>query len=451
METMAQDPRATPEPSRFGSLHVRTFEAELLISGAVVFGLIQAPQFVIPFFDAALDRLAGHFRVLAAYGLTYCILVIYGLIGAFLVHLALRAFWIGLVGLESVFPDGIRWDRVKAGPFFIRLARRRMMPLARAIELLDDLCSLIFSFGFLIIIVFLYSLAVLALSAAGGFAASRIFFDGRHSTELFWALFGGILGLQIVASAVDRVVGPRVREDGVVGRAIGASVKIWYAISPMRWIGPIQLTLQSNTSNAKVTTAILGVMIVLSAGMLGIMFAQSGLLHFDSLLYFPQSLRQQGLDPRHYRDARDAGATEPGFPSIKSDIAADPYVTLFIPYWPRRDNPLIREECPELKPFRDAGFSFGRQEPAGDDAVREAEMCIASLFVVELDGATVDPSAFEFGIEPGTGLEGIVTHISVTELGSGRHELVVLAPHRRSGLEDEGRPAPARHVIPFWR
>jgi hypothetical protein len=451
METDTQNRHATPEQSRFGSLHVRTFEAELLISGAVVFGLLQAPQFVFRFFDAALDRLEGHLRVLAAYGLTYCILVIYGLIGAFLIHLALRAFWIGLVGLESVFPGGIRWDRVKAGPFFIRLARRKMLPLARAIEHLDDLCSLIFSFGFLIIIVFLYSLAVVALSAAGGFAASRIFFGSHYSTELFWVLFGGILGLQIVASAVDRVVGPRVREDGIVGRTIGASVKIWYAFSPIRWIGPIQLTLQSNTSNARVTTAIVVVMIVLSAGMLGIMFAQSGQLHFDSLLYFPQSLRQQGLDPRHYRDARGVGATEPGFPSIQSDLVADPYLKLFIPYWPRRDNPLIREECPEVQPFRPAGFSFGRREPAGEDATRETAKCLASLFVIELDGATLDSSAFEFGIEPGTGLEGVVTHISMAELAPGRHELVVLAPPRRSELDDDGRPVPVRHVIPFWR
>jgi hypothetical protein len=451
METDAQNRHATPEQSRFGSLHVRTFEAELLISGAVVFGLLQAPQIVNRFFDAALDRLEGHLRVLAAYGLTYCILVIYGLIGAFLIHLALRAFWIGLVGLESVFPGGIRWDRVKAGPFFIRLARRKMMPLARAIENLDDLCSLIFSFGFLIIIVFLYSLAVVALSAAGGFAASRIFFGGRYSTELFWVLFGGILGLQIVASAVDRVVGPRVRENGVVGRTIGASVSIWYAMSPMRWIGPIQLTLQSNTSSARVTTAIVGVMIVLSAGMLGIMFAQSGQLHFNSLVYFPQSLREQGLDPRHYRDVREVAAIEPGFPSIQTDVVADPYLELFIPYWPRRDNPLIRETCPDVEPFRYAGFSFGRRDPAGDDATRAAANCIASLFVVELDGTTVDPSVFEFGIDRAAGREGILAHISLSDLAAGRHELVVLAPPRRSDLDHDGRPANVRHVIPFWR
>ena len=74
---------------------------------------------------------------------------------------------------------------------------------------------------------------------------------------------------------------------------------------------------------------------------------------------------------------------------------------------------------------------------------------MASLFVVELDGATLDPAIFEFGIEPGSGLEGLVTFIAVSDFAPGRHELVVLAPPRRSD-RDDADPSPVRQVIPFW-
>jgi hypothetical protein len=46
-------------------------------------------------------------------------------------------------------------------------------------------------------------------------------------------------------------------------------------------------------------------------------------------------------------------------------------------------------------------------------------------------------------------LEGHVRLIAVSELAPGRHELVVLAPPRRSDGDDDD-PSPVRHVIPFW-
>ena len=219
--------------------------------------------------------------------------------------------------------------------------------------------------------------------------------------------------------------------------------------SPLRWIGPIQLTLGSNASSERLAAAIFVAMIGLAIGMMGVTLAKSDLLHFDSLLYFPESLREQGIDPRHYRDLRAAGSIEPVYPSIQSDIVEDPYLKLVIPYYPRRHNALIRERCPDVEPFRSPGFSFGRGEPVDVVTTRPAVNCIASLFTVELDGVPIDESDFEFTREPGSDLEGIVTYIAMSGLAPGRHELVVIAPPRRSGAGDDNDPDPVRHVIPF--
>lgn len=42
----------------------------------------------------------------------------------------MRGFWIGLLGLESVFPEGIRWDRLKLGPATIKRYRVSIGALA---------------------------------------------------------------------------------------------------------------------------------------------------------------------------------------------------------------------------------------------------------------------------------------------------------------------------------
>ena len=52
----------------------------------------------------------------------------------FALHLLLRAHWIALVGLHSIYPDGVRWDRLRMGPIQRELERRRERPAADAIE-----------------------------------------------------------------------------------------------------------------------------------------------------------------------------------------------------------------------------------------------------------------------------------------------------------------------------
>ena len=34
----------------------------------------------------------------------------------FSAHLLLRAHWIAAVGMHSIYPDGVRWDRLRIGP-----------------------------------------------------------------------------------------------------------------------------------------------------------------------------------------------------------------------------------------------------------------------------------------------------------------------------------------------
>ena len=310
--------------------------------------------------------------MLALLGQTYLGLVIYSLIGAFLLHLAMRAFWIGLLGLESVYPNGVRWDKLKAGPAFIDHARKKVGPLSATIERLDDLCSLIFSFGFMIALVFLYSVVIMLISSAVGFLISRFVLGGDSFPQVFWTVFGTIMGIQIVANSLDRLLGKRIKRDSFAGKILGKLVAISWAVSPIRWNGQIQLTLASNTSNTRMSAALLVVMLTLGFGFLGAMLVRQGVIRFDSLVYFPNTLREAGIDPQNYRSLRKSNFVDRRAPSIQNDVIEGPYIKLSIPYDPRRHNPLVREQCPDLEEFSTSGLVFGRGEPPEESAAREA-------------------------------------------------------------------------------
>ena len=138
----AKDADEPATQSRFGALHARTYEMELLVSGAVVLGLLQLPPVVraaFARFRAGLED--GGLRLVVGAGQSYVVFVLYVLIGTFVLHLVMRAYWIGLLGLESVFEQGIRWDRLQKsiGPLTLRTYRERVGTLAHAVDRIDDL------------------------------------------------------------------------------------------------------------------------------------------------------------------------------------------------------------------------------------------------------------------------------------------------------------------------
>ena len=445
-----EDEKAENLKSRFSGIHTRTYEAELLISGAVVFGLFRLAPSVSRYFESLEYRLEGQQRMVAIYGQMYLGLVIYALIGAFLLHLIMRAIWIGLVGLESVYPNGVNWQKLKVGPYYKRYSKKRMGPLAQTIERFDDLCSLIFGFGFMIVVVFLYSIIMLLVCATAGILISRLAFGGRFYPQVFWTTFSVILTLQVFPALLDRLFGEKMKRENLLGRVFAYLIAANWEVSPYRWIGQIQFTLQSNTSNTRVSVALITVMFALMLGFLGSIMVREGVLRFDSLTYFPENLRQSGIDPQHYRSMRSGDAMLRTIPSIQTDIIDEPYLKLSIPYYPRRHNPLIRERCPEVEAFKSSGIAFGRKHPPEAAAAQEVINCLASLFSVEVDGKPTLDLDFEFSRENDSGQEAIVTYIPVADFPPGRHEIAVMVPSREMSEGDEGAE-PVRQVIPFWR
>ena len=180
---------------------------ELLVSGAVVFGLFRLPPLLGGFLGSVLQTTAGSVRLFSAYAYVFAAMAIYTLLACFLLHLGCRAFWIGLVGLESVFPEGVKWDRTPIGPHSRRHLKRILLPLDRQIERLDDISSLIFSFASMLVLNIAYSLLVIMAAGVAAFAISRLAFGGRHLVECFVGTAIALLAPPLLFGLADRSFG----------------------------------------------------------------------------------------------------------------------------------------------------------------------------------------------------------------------------------------------------
>ncbi|MEI2419417.1 hypothetical protein V6O07_04020, partial [Arthrospira platensis SPKY2] len=127
-------------------LRERTDEIELVISGLTTLALFTLPGWL---FESLSDRLT-HLSEPLAYGASFVLVLITGLcylLGAFFVlHLLTRAYWIGLIGLKTVFPRGIDWSRTPGiGPLTQAHYRVHLPDLKTAIRRADQLASSLFA------------------------------------------------------------------------------------------------------------------------------------------------------------------------------------------------------------------------------------------------------------------------------------------------------------------
>ena len=99
------------ELERIERLRDRTDEIELIISGLTTLALFTLPGWLFEVISSSYS----HYSVASSRAVEILLVIapglFYALGGCFAVHLMIRAYWAGLVGLRSVYPGGIIWER----------------------------------------------------------------------------------------------------------------------------------------------------------------------------------------------------------------------------------------------------------------------------------------------------------------------------------------------------
>jgi len=139
-------PKPDSKPNWLKELQLKSWEPEILLSGIVLYGMFQVPdvldQFLF-FFDSEV------FNYINAVEIYTSILKvgIYWLILGLILHLICRGFWIGLVGLNYSFPQGIVYVKLKFQPKYLAKLKA-IPPFEQLILRLEHICSFIYSVSF---------------------------------------------------------------------------------------------------------------------------------------------------------------------------------------------------------------------------------------------------------------------------------------------------------------
>ena len=430
-----------------------TWEMELLISGATVFALLQLPGTLDDLFYTYFPRFARPLAEMIMLPYLYGKTTVYALIGTFILHLAARGYWVGLVGLRSVYPDGVRWDRLKWGPNYRAALRARTPDADTLVERADNRASLIFGYGMGFALLTLVPLALVAVVA--------------FATWLFQLATGGVFAWQrvwtvllvlsvapmLLMIGLDRLFGKRFAEGGKLSRFF-AAVMGGYLRSGMGSASSYPMLMFISRAGQKRGSLLLtGALFAL----IGITFAQLMLREgeIDIGSYGALALGEPGagraVRSENYGERRIGALRASTAPFIPHEVVRGDWLRLFVPFQPRRDPAALQATCgtPMLA-------SPGPDVPENDmarvaaDASRAWTLdCLARVYAPELDGTPVPNLHFDVAEDERSGFRGVMAMIDVASLAPGRHELLVRRARSPKAAPDD--PVPPPHRIVFWR
>ncbi len=134
----------TNKPQWLLKLEQESWQAELIISGLAILGSLQLPDLIGRFGQWALTYFSVEMGPFLYFIQLYLFVAASGLIIGFILHFILRAIWIGLIGINSVFPEGIKTESDSYSQIFMENIKRDYSIENSGIEALDNLCSGVF-------------------------------------------------------------------------------------------------------------------------------------------------------------------------------------------------------------------------------------------------------------------------------------------------------------------
>ena len=415
----------------------RTWEVELLISSVAVFAMVQLPGWLDERMFALEPRVGDEWRMVLLLSYLYAKSAAVVLAITFAMHLLMRAQWIALVGMHSVYPHGIRLDRLRMGPIQRAIEEARPDSTADAIERADNRASVVFAIGVTVAMI----IAAVCISFCGALLLATLLTQALgwkvDPLNMMVAVFAIVIVPFAVASGFDHLMGARLRPGGLAHRALAATLRFYTRIGMGRRNNYVISILTSNGGERKMMAVVIGVMVVALLGVsTGYVAMRTGRM-IGSYGQFPRS-DALGVDPAHYDDQRNPGR-DGTKPYLQSAVVIGPYLRLVVPYRPNRDESAMRNDC--------------AHDRLKDDALAAARLaCLQSLHGVLLDGVPVEPR-FEIASDPRTDRPALLAMIDVRALAPGRHELRIARPPRaaRNGRDSESDQDPGFDRIPFWR
>lgn len=411
-------------------LQQESWNLELLVSGFSIFLLVQAYDlFIEGFRYVELNiSLSGNINGMPQNFLGIGVLVTTVLIINLIVHVFIRGFWIGAVGLRSV-QNNLDIDKLGYSDFFTERLKEKVPSLDNMLEKLDTLASVIFSFTFLI--VFMFISLFLYLSSVSLFAYFvNLILDSDFKETLLVTI---VELIAVVILLTYLIIGIIYAIDtlslGFFKRYKRIS-KIYFPIYKLMGIvtmsgiyRSIYYTLISRFSKNKIRLALCVYMLL---------FFFIPFMKFDQYIFYPDNGTDFKISSNEYDDLRykDDYIYKA---SIPSQIVKENFLPLFIRYRVE-DNDILKEHCDIFEPKKKDGLNSGISINSNgiqmssayidEDNPEDALECLSTFYTVTIDSVAIQ-SEFYFYIHPNQDERGVFTMLEIDSLSKGNHDLII--------------------------
>lgn len=421
-------------------LRDRTDELELIISSLTLFALYSIPSWLLEVFASNYTHIS---TTLAIAGTLVGVVMsgsCYGLATCFVIHLMVRAYWVGLIGLRAAFPEGIRWDRTPTlGPMGRDALQRSLPAIDDLIAGADRIASSLFAFISMLTLVSLWlgTFMVGILVVAGGIGSQ---FGVTNATLgvvsiLLFVMFLGFPALVFLLDGLLAARFPALRHSVLFTGLVKLLRRVASLAFPERLIMPVQLTLQSNTRPITFVLILsLSVGFIFVAGNLRYQSWADFTLS-DEFLYLDDEDTRGGFRSVYYEDMQSPKDRLRASPRLTSFEQSGSYLRVFLPYQPLRDNLVIKQTCD----------TEDTDSPPGE--------CLRQLWSMTLAGREISMAGFLPAERFDLGMRGLLGVVSLEGLAPGLHTLEVAwgasGLAEVNGLDDRYEFTSLSYNVPF--
>jgi hypothetical protein len=426
----------TPEKTKQGwleHLEAESWSAELIISGAAIYGSFQLPWLLNNLINFCLLNFSDDILDILYLVFTYLTFTITILMVNFVMHFVLRSLWVGLIGLTSVFPQGINEESDTFSKHYLQQLKADYGDLRGYNAKIDRTCSIIFAFSFSAAMIFL-SIAIVVVAIATIAYLLHQLIPGINIHVAFFSL----LGLVLVPSFLNGLLNnKKLREKPWVQkihyplfRRVG-NVMFHIFQEP---INRINNTFLTNFKKTQYTLRFLAYLaLVLPVFM--VVFIQSNALFATQNFYFKFDSREDRFYAQHYADELKEGQLILS-PMIPSAQIFGSGLNLFLPL-PTREEVKLHQK-------------FGKYHD--DPKLSEAENLLKSrawfkeqagkYFHIKVNGHVFDPALRSYN-HPNAFEYGLLAFIPANLFQEGENLIQVQSEYRMDGKQREC-------FIPFW-
>jgi len=423
-------PNQKPDvPAWLTELQQKSWEPEVLLSGIVLYGMLQLPDLLDDFayfFKVNIDTSSNDIDTFV----TMMKIAIHWLTGGLIAHLISRGIWVGMVGLSFTFPKGIVLDQLKLTDKY-KTFLSRIPDTEQIILRLESFCSSLFSISFMMFMmmmgVYFFLLVTIILPVLGLVHISTDVFDGLGGqllkSYLLLMLIAGLLGF------IDFVTLGFFKRFKWISKIYWPIYRLVGVLTLARFYRPIYYILVSNISRWKIALAI-AAFAMISFWSIGNNQSQYAGEDFSQINLWSDNI-ETGAFTGYYDDQNDD--IKSVVASIQSDVIQGNTLRLFIVLRANREDS-IKAYCnlDSLLKIEDMTSSRAKLQ------------CISAFYTVAIDDSVIADLPYKFHYKTKTKQRGILTYVDVSSLKSGLHHLTLSMPE---SMYDNPEVA----KIPFYR